>query len=151
MHGETVKDFLYLWCFLQGRAYYVIRLILTRYFTVRKNVTLYPIFLGKPYILIRHHLTILYLYLNKGLWIDYWVFKDALSDAGNILNWINANVTELRKTRCWPISMTFLSGPFGNIKKLRKGLNTYSWCPCRDLKHSHPQTFVRFAFRGTIR
>ena len=50
--------------------------------------------------LIRHHMTILCLYWNKGLWVDDRVFKDAFSDTGNILNGINANVTELRKARC---------------------------------------------------
>ena len=57
------KHFLSLWCFLQGYACYVIRLILMRYFTVRKNVTLFLTFLGKPYMLIRHHMTILLLLL----------------------------------------------------------------------------------------
>jgi len=129
----------------------VIRLLLMRYFTIRKNGTLFPIFLGKPYMLIRHHMAVLNLYWNKGLWIDDRVFKDALSDTGNILNGINANVIELRKSRCWPISMIFLSGRFGDIKKLRKDRNNYSWCPCRDLKNSHPQPFVSFAFRGILR
>jgi len=101
--------------------------------------------------LMRHHMTILYLYWNKGLWIDVRVFKGALSDTGNtrILNGINANVTEFRKTRCWPISMTFLNGRFGDIKKLRKDLNNHTWCLCRHLKHSHPHPFVSFAFHGT--
>jgi len=119
--------------------------------TYARMLHFFSIFLGKPYTLMRHHTTIVHLYWNKGLWIDDRVFKGSLSNTGNTrnLNGINANVTELRKKRCWPISMIFLSDRFGDIKKLRKDLNNYSWCPCRHVKHSHPQLFVSFAFHGT--
>jgi hypothetical protein len=122
------KHFLSLWFFLQGHACYVIRLLLMCYFTARKNVTLFPIFLGKTYMLIAHHMTILYLYCNR---TNDRVFKDALSGTGSSLNWINAEVTKLRKTWCWPMSIYFLSGRFGDIKKLRNGLNSYGWCLSR--------------------
>jgi len=109
--------------FLQGHACYVIRLLLICYFTARTNVTLFPIFLGKRYMSIAHHMTTLYLYWNR---TDDRVFKDALSGTGSSLNGINTEVTELRKTWCWPISMYFPSGRFGDIKKLRNDLNSYS-------------------------
>lgn len=69
---------------------------------------------------IQSHMAILYLYWNNGFYSDGRFFNDSCSDIGSILDRINENVKQLKRTWYWLTSMHFAIGRLGEINKPRK-------------------------------